>query len=174
MDAYATYQQAVGGVDTLFKDASGKVQQYAAEAYKTAGVSANQYMQQVTSFSASLISSMGGDTQAAADRANLALTDMADNASKMGTDMETIQQTYQSLARGNYAMLDSLKLGYGGTKTEMERLIADANKLKQANGEAADLSVDSFADVVEAIHLVQDNLGIAGNAAAEALSLIHI
>lgn len=173
LDAYATYEQAVGGVDTLFKDASGKVQQYAAEAYKTAGVSANQYMQQVTSFSASLISSMGGDTQAAADRANMALTDMSDNANKMGTDLESIQQTYQSLARGNYAMLDNLKLGYGGTKTEMERLIADANKLKQANGEAADLSVDSFADVVEAIHLVQENLGITGTTAKEAATTIE-
>lgn len=103
----------------------------------------------------------------------MALTDMSDNANKMGTDLESIQQTYQSLARGNYGMLDNLKLGYGGTKTEMERLIADANKLKQANGEAADLSVDSFADVVEAIHLVQENLGITGTTAKEAATTIE-
>lgn len=173
LDAYATYEQAVGGVDTLFKDASGKVQQYAAEAYKSAGVSANDYMNLVTSFAASLISSMGGDTQAAADRANMALADMSDNANKMGTDLESIQQTYQSLARGNYAMLDNLKLGYGGTKSELERLISDANELAKANGEAGDLSVDSFADVVEAIHLVQENLGITGTTAREAATTIE-
>lgn len=111
LGAYATWEQAVGGVDTLFKDASGTVQKYAAEAYKTAGVSANEYMNQVTSFSASLISSLGGDTAKAAKMGNMALTDMSDNANKMGTDIQTVQQTYQSLARGNYAMLDNLKLG---------------------------------------------------------------
>ena len=111
LGAYATWEQAVGGVDTLFKDASGTVQKYAAEAYKTAGVSANEYMNQVTSFSASLISSLGGDTAKAAKMGNMALTDMSDNANKMGTDIQTVQQTYQSLARGNYAMLDGLKLG---------------------------------------------------------------
>lgn len=115
-------------MDTLFKDASGTVQKYAAEAYRTAGVSANEYMTQVTSFSASLISSLGGDTAKAAELGNTAMVDMSDNANKMGTDIESIQQTYQSLARGNYAMLDNLKLGYGGTKSEMERLIQDANQ----------------------------------------------
>ena len=164
LDAYATYEQAVGGVDTLFKDASGTVQKYAAEAYKNAGVSANEYMTQVTSFSASLISSLGGNT---------AMIDMSDNANKMGTDIESIQQTYQSLARGNYAMLDNLKLGYGGTKSEMERLIQDANKVKQANGEMGDLSIDKFSDVVQAIHIMQEQMGISGTTAKEAATTIE-
>lgn len=111
LDSYAQYEQLVGGVETLFKDSAGLVQQYAAEAYKTAGVSANTYMEQATAFSASLIQSLGGDTQAAAQYANQAIMDMSDNANKMGTDIETIQATYQSLMRGNYAMLDNLKLG---------------------------------------------------------------
>lgn len=173
LDAYATYEQAVGGVDTLFKDASGTVQKYAAEAYRTAGVSANEYMAQVTSFSASLISSLGGDTAKAAELGNTAMVDMSDNANKMGTDIETIQQTYQSLARGNYAMLDNLKLGYGGTKSEMERLIQDANKVKQANGEMGDLSIDKFSDVVQAIHIMQQQMGITGTTAKEAATTIE-
>ena len=173
LDAYATYEQAVGGVDTLFKDASGTVQKYAAEAYRTAGVSANEYMKQVTSFSASLISSLGGDTAKAAELGNTAMIDMSDNANKMGTDIETIQQTYQSLARGNYAMLDNLKLGYGGTKSEMERLIQDANKVKQANGEMGDLSIDKFSDVVQAIHIMQEQMGISGTTANEAATTIE-
>lgn len=173
LDAYATYEQAVGGVDTLFKDASGTVQKYAAEAYRTAGVSANEYMTQVTSFSASLISSLGGDTAKAAELGNTAMVDMSDNANKMGTDIETIQQTYQSLARGNYAMLDNLKLGYGGTKSEMERLIQDANKVKQANGEMGDLSIDKFSDVVQAIHIMQEQMGISGTTAKEAATTIE-
>lgn len=173
LDAYATYEQAVGGVDTLFKDASGTVQKYAAEAYRTAGVSANEYMTQVTSFSASLISSLGGDTAKAAELGNTAMVDMSDNANKMGTDIETIQQTYQSLARGNYAMLDNLKLGYGGTKSEMERLIQDANKVKQANGEMGDLSIDKFSDVVQAIHIMQQQMGISGTTAKEAATTIE-
>lgn len=173
LDAYATYEQAVGGVDTLFKDASGTVQKYAAEAYRTAGVSANEYMTQVTSFSASLISSLGGDTAKAAELGNTAMIDMSDNANKMGTDIETIQQTYQSLARGNYAMLDNLKLGYGGTKSEMERLIQDANKVKQANGEMGDLSIDKFSDVVQAIHIMQKQMGITGTTAKEAATTIE-
>lgn len=173
LDAYATYEQAVGGVDTLFKDASGTVQKYAAEAYRTAGVSANEYMTQVTSFSASLISSLGGDTAKAAELGNTAMIDMSDNANKMGTDIETIQQTYQSLARGNYAMLDNLKLGYGGTKSEMERMIADANKVKQANGEMGDLSIDKFSDVVQAIHIMQQQMGITGTTAKEAATTIE-
>lgn len=173
LDAYATYEQAVGGVDTLFKDASGTVQKYAAEAYRTAGVSANEYMTQVTSFSASLISSLGGDTAKAAELGNTAMVDMSDNANKMGTNIESIQQTYQSLARGNYAMLDNLKLGYGGTKSEMERLIQDANKVKQANGEMGDLSIDKFSDVVQAIHIMQQQMGITGTTAEEAATTIE-
>ena len=173
LDAFATYEQAVGGVDTLLKDASGTVQKYAAEAYRTAGVSANEYMTQVTSFSASLISSLGGDTAKAAELGNTAMVDMSDNANKMGTDIESIQQTYQSLARGNYAMLDNLKLGYGGTKSEMERLIQDANKVKQANGEMGDLSIDKFSDVVQAIHIMQQQMGITGTTAKEAATTIE-
>ena len=168
LTSYASYEQLVGGIDTLFKDSSGTVQQYAAEAYKTAGVSANTYMEQATNFSASLIQSLGGDTQAAAQYADLAIKDMSDNANKMGTDIGSIQQTYQSLMRGNYAMLDNLKLGYGGTKTELERLVSDASKL---TGQALDPS--KFSDVITAIHAVQDNLGITGTTALEAATTIE-
>ena len=149
------------------------MQKYAAEAYKTAGVGANDYMNQVTSFAASLVSSLGGDTAKAAEMGNQAIIDMSDNANKMGTDIQTIQQTYQSLARGNYAMLDNLKLGYGGTKTEMQRLIADANKLPGVMKEGNDLSIDSFADVTEAISRVQKSLGISGTTAKEAATTIE-
>lgn len=173
LSAYSTYQQAVGGVDTLFKDSSATVQQYAANAYKTAGVSANTYMNQVTSFAASLVSSLGGDTKKAAELGNTALTDMSDNANKMGSSIESIQGTYQSLARGNYAMLDNLKLGYGGTKTEMERMIQDANKVKVANGEMGDLSIDKFSDVVSAIHIMQGEMGITGTTAKEAATTVE-
>lgn len=173
LGAYATWEQAVGGVDTLFKGASGTVQKYAAEAYKTAGVSANDYMNQVTSFAASLVSSLGGDTAKAADMGNQAIIDMSDNANKMGTDIGSIQQTYQSLARGNYAMLDNLKLGYGGTKSEMERLISDANKLPGVLKDGNDLSIDSFSDVVEAISRVQKEMGISGTTADEAAKTIE-
>ncbi|MCI6532182.1 MAG: hypothetical protein SO053_01155 [Bifidobacterium animalis] len=170
---YASYEQAVGGIDTLFKNSSATVQKYAAQAYKTAGVDANTYMEQITSFSASLISSLGGDTAKAAELGNTAMIDMSDNANKMGTSIESIQQTYQSLARGNYAMLDNLKLGYGGTKTEMQRLIADANKVRAAHGEMADLSIDKFSDVVTAIHTIQNELGITGTTAKEASTTIE-
>ena len=129
IDQYAEYEQLVGGVDTLFKTASDKVQEYAANAYKTAGMSANEYMDTVTSFSASLLQSLGGETEKAAQKADQAITDMADNANKMGTGMEMIQNAYQGFAKQNYTMLDNLKLGYGGTKEEMERLLADAEKL---------------------------------------------
>ena len=156
-------QQSLGGVETLFKGSADRVKQYAAQAYKTSGVSANTYMENVTSFAASLVSSLGGNTRKAADLANTAMVDMSDNANKMGTDMDLIQQTYQSLARGNYAMLDNLKLGYGGTKSEMERLMADAEKL---TGEH--YTVGDFADTVEAIHAVQESLGITGTTAKEA------
>lgn len=168
IDQYAEYEQLVGGVDTLFKEASDTVQQYASNAYKTAGVSANTYMEQATAFSASLIQSLGGDTQAAAEYANQAIMDMSDNANKMGTDIESIQQTYQSLMRGNYAMLDNLKLGYGGTKSELERLVADAEEL---TGQALDPS--KFSDVITAIHAVQENMGITGTTAKEAATTIE-
>ena len=168
LESYAEYEQLVGGVDTLFKESSAKVQEYAENAYKTAGMSANDYMTTVTSFSASLLQSLDGDTAAAADYADQAIIDMADNANKMGTSLESIQNAYQGFAKQNYTMLDNLKLGYGGTKEEMERLIADANRVKEANGEMADLSIDSFADVTEAIHIIQEEMGIAGATAAEA------
>ena len=168
VDQYAEYEQLVGGVDTLFKEASNTIQQYASNAYKTAGVSANTYMEQATAFSASLIQSLGGDTQAAAEYANQAIMDMSDNANKMGTDIESIQQTYQSLMRGNYAMLDNLKLGYGGTKSELERLVSDAEKL---TGQALDPA--KFSDVITAIHAVQENLGITGTTAEEAATTIE-
>lgn len=165
---YAEYEQLVGGVETLFKDSADIVMQYASNAFQTAGLSANEYMETVTSFSASLLQSLGGDTEAAASVADLAITDMADNANKMGTSIESIQNAYQGFAKQNYTMLDNLKLGYGGTKEEMERLIEDANRVKEANGEMADLSIDSFADIVEAIHTMQNEMGIAGATAAEA------
>ncbi|MDZ5548481.1 phage tail protein [Enterococcus cecorum] len=163
----AALEQSLGGVETLFKSSADTVKNYANQAYRTAGVSANKYMENVTSFSASLISSLGGDTAKAAELANTAMADMSDNANKMGTDMESITQTYQSLARGNYAMLDNLKLGYGGTKSEMERLMADAEKL---TGEH--YTVGDFADTVKAIHAVQDSLGITGTTAKEAATTL--
>lgn len=173
VDNYAEYEQLVGGVDTLFKDSSKKLQGYAAEAYKTAQIGANEYMSTVTSFSASLLQSLGGDTDKAANYANQAIIDMSDNANKMGTSMESIQNAYQGFAKQNYTMLDNLKLGYGGTKTEMERLIEDANRVKEANGEMADLSIDSFADITEAIHIIQIEMGITGTSANEAATTIQ-
>ena len=172
LDSYADYEQLVGGVETLFKDSAPIVQQYANDAYKNAGMSANQYMETVTSFSASLLQSLGGDTEDAANYAQDAIIDMADNANKMGTDISMIQNAYQGFAKQNYTMLDNLKLGYGGTKTEMQRLIDDANKVKAANGEMADLSIDSFADITEAIHIIQTEMGITGTTAKEASSTI--
>ncbi len=165
--AYADYEQLVGGVDTLFKESSQELQTYAANAYKTAGMSANDYMETVTSFSASMISSLGGDTEAAVKYADMAITDMSDNANKMGTDMELIQNAYQGFAKQNYTMLDNLKLGYGGTKTEMERLLADAQAIS-----GIEYDISSYADVVEAIHVIQDSMGIAGATAAEAENTI--
>lgn len=161
--AYADYEQLVGGVDTLFKESSQELQNYAANAYKTAGMSANDYMETVTSFSASLIQSLGGDTEKAVKYADMAITDMSDNANKMGTDMSLIQNAYQGFAKQNYTMLDNLKLGYGGTKTEMERLLADAQAIS-----GIEYNIDSYADVVEAIHVIQESMGIAGATAAEA------
>ena len=156
-------QQSLGGIETLFKENADVVKGYASEAYKTAGISANEYMENVTSFSAALISSMDGDTAAAAEMANTAMVDMADNANKMGTDMKSIQTAYQGFAKGNYTMLDNLKLGYGGTKTEMERLLADASKLSGVKYDISNLD-----DVYSAIHVIQEDLGITGTTAKEA------
>lgn len=173
LNNYAEYEQLVGGVDTLFKDISAKVQEYAANAYKTAGLSANEYMDTVTSFSASLLQSLGGDTEAAADMANVAITDMSDNANKMGTDMASIQNAYQGFAKQNYTMLDNLKLGYGGTKEEMQRLIDVANALNAAQGKYTKYSIESYADIVSAIHDVQVEMGIYGTTADEASTTIQ-
>ena len=168
IQSYGEYEQLVGGVETLFKSSADTVMQYAANAYKTAGMSANEYMDTVTSFSASLLQSLGGDTDKAAQKADQAITDMADNANKMGTGMEMIQNAYQGFAKQNYTMLDNLKLGYGGTKEEMERLLADAEKL---SGQKFDIS--SYSDIVDAIHVVQTEMGITGTTAAEAASTIE-
>lgn len=173
ISSYADYEQFVGGVETLFKESSDIVLKYAQDAYKAAGLSANEYMETVTSFSASLLQSLGGDTAKAAEYGNQAVIDMSDNANKMGTDISRIQDAYQGFAKQNFTMLDNLKLGYGGTKTEMERLLADAEKIKAANGEMADYSIDSFADIVEAIHVVQENMGITGTTAEEAATTIQ-
>lgn len=160
---FAEYEQLVGGVDTLFKESSQKLQEYANDAYKTAGLSANAYMETVTSFSASLISSLGGDTEKAVKYADMAITDMSDNANKMGSDMSSIQNAYQGFAKQNYTMLDNLKLGYGGTKSEMERLLADAEKISGIK-----YDVSSYADIVDAIHIIQTELGITGTTSKEA------
>ena len=173
LNNYAEYEQLVGGVDTLFKDSSAKVQEYAANAYKTAGLSANEYMDTVTSFSASLLQSLGGDTEAAADMANVAITDMSDNANKMGTDMASIQNAYQGFAKQNYTMLDNLKLGYGGTKEEMQRLIDDANALNASQGKYTNYSIESYADIVSAIHDVQVEMGIYETTTDEASTTIQ-
>lgn len=168
LDQYGEYEQLVGGVETLFKQSADVVQKYAANAYQTAGLSANEYMSTVTSFSASLLQSLDGDTAKAAETADMAITDMADNANKMGTSMESIQNAYQGFAKQNYTMLDNLKLGYGGTKEEMQRLLKDAEKL---SGIKYDIS--SYADIVDAIHVVQTEMGITGTTAAEASSTIQ-
>ena len=198
---YASYEQNVGGVQKLFGNMGKSLEEYAAltgqstdecagkwqqleqaqttvlsnagNAWQAAGMSANQYMEQVTGFSAALITSLGNDTNAAADYANMAMVDMSDNANTFGTDMQSLQWAYQGFAKQNYTMLDNLKLGYGGTKEEMERLISDANRVKEANGEMADLSIDSFADVTEAIHIIQEQMNIAGTTAREASTTIE-
>lgn len=201
VQCYADYEQLVGGVETLFGAGGQSIEEYAAsvgksvndvrdeynnlmtaqdtvvdhakEAFKTAGLSANDYMETVTSFSAALISSLDGDTVKAADIADKAIIDMSDNANKMGSSMESIQNAYQGFAKQNYTMLDNLKLGYGGTKTEMERLLADANELNKQQGIITKYSIDSFSDIVEAIHVVQDNMGITGTTAKEAATTIQ-
>ena len=164
---FADYEQLVGGVETLFKDSADVVEGYARNAYKTAGLSANQYMETVTSFSASLLQSLGGDTEAAARYADMAVTDMADNANKMGSDMASIENAYQGFAKQNYTMLDNLKLGYGGTKSEMERLLADASEIA-----GIEFNIDSYSDVIQAIHVMQEQMGIAGTTSKEAAETI--
>ncbi|HEM4327379.1 phage tail protein [Streptococcus suis] len=165
LSAGADLQQSFGGLDTIYDGAQESAKQFAKEAYK-AGVSANNYAEQAVSMGASLKQALGGDSTKAINMANVAIMDMTDNAAKMGTDIGVIQQTYQSLARGNYAMLDNLKLGFGGTKSEMERLLTTAEGLPSAMGRKFDIS--NYADVVEAIHLVQESMGLTGVAAAEA------
>ncbi len=168
IEGFGDYEQLVGGVETLFKGSSKEVVKYANNAYKTAGLTANEYMETVTSFSASLLQSLDGDTAKAAKVADMAITDMSDNANKMGTDMSSIQNAYQGFAKQNYTMLDNLKLGYGGTQKEMERLLSDAEKI---SGQKYDIS--NLNDVYQAIHVVQTNLGITGTTAKEASTTIQ-
>ena len=159
----AALEQSIGGIETLFKESAGTIEKYAVNAWKTAGISANNYMELATSFSASLLQSLSGDTQQAAKYTQMAITDMSDNANKMGTDMQSIQWAYQGFAKQNYTMLDNLKLGYGGTKAEMERLLADAQKITGVK-----YDINNLSDVYEAIHVIQGELGITGTTAKEA------
>lgn len=172
VEAGAALEQSIGGIETLFKESSDTMIQYANNAFRTCGLSANDYMETTTSFAASMLSSVGGDTAKAAELSNNALIAMSDNANKMGTNMQDIQNAYQGFAKQNYTMLDNLKLGYGGTKEEMQRLLSDANKLNKQQGIITDYSIDSFADITEAIQVVQDNLGITGTTALEAASTL--
>ena len=165
--AYADYEQLVGGVETLFKDSAGKVMEYANQAFATTGLSANEYMQNVTTFSASLLNSLGGDTERAADVANAALISISDNVNKMGSDYESVQLAFQGFAKQQYMLLDNLKLGYGGTKTEMERLLKDAQAIT-----GVEYNIDNLADVYTAIGVIQEKLGIAGTTAKEAATTI--
>ena len=167
IDQYANYEQLVGGVETLFGDAAASVQANAEAAFATAGISANEYMETVTSFSASLLQSLGGDTEAAAAYADMALRDMSDNANKMGSDMASIQAAYQGFSRGQYQLLDNLKLGYGGTKSEMERLLADAEAISGIH-----YDINNYSDVVSAINVIQTEMGITGTTAEEAANTI--
>ena len=166
--SYAAFEQVTGGIETLFRDSADIVKEYARNAYDTAGISANEYMEQATSFAARLVKSLGGDTQEAARLTDVAIRDMADNSAKLGTAMESIENAYQGFAKQNYTMLDNLKLGYGGTKTEMERLLQDAEKISGIHYE-----MGNFADMIEAIHVVQENLGITGTVAEEAATTIE-
>lgn len=168
LDSYADYEQLVGGVETLFKDNASTVENYANNAYKTAGLSANDYMETITGFSASLLQSLNGDTAKVAEVGNMAVTDMADNANKMGTDMSLIQNAYQGFAKQNYTMLDNLKLGYGGTKEEMQRLLSDAEKVTGVK-----YDINNLNDVYQAIHVIQGELGITGTTAKEASTTIQ-
>lgn len=174
IDAYAEYEQLAGGVKKLFgEEASAELMNYANNAYKTAGMSANQYMEQATSFSAALINSLNGDFSAAAKQTDVAMKAISDNFNTFGGDISNVQNAFQGFAKQNFTMLDNLKLGYGGTRGEMQRLIDDANAYAEANGKAADLSIDSFSDIVTAIDLIQQKQGIAGTTAAEAAKTIE-
>ena len=163
VDSYADYEQLIGGVETLFKGDAKTLVNYANNAYKTAGLSANAYMETATGFAASLVSSLGGDTKKAVDMADMAITDMADNANKMGSDIQSIQNAYQGFAKQNYTMLDNLKLGFGGTKEEMQRLLEEAEALSGVH-----YDIGNYADIVNAIHVIQDEMGITGTTAKEA------
>ena len=170
---FAEYEQLVGGIETLFKDSQGKVMQYAKYAYKTVGMSANDYLSTVTSFSAKLIKDLGGDTAAAAEMSNMAITDMADNANKMGTDITMLQNAYQGFAKENYTMLDNLKLGFGGTAEEMARLVNESGVMGETFvATAENINSVSFAKIIEAIHVVQTEMGITGTTAKEAADTI--
>lgn len=173
IECYGDYEQLIGGVETLFKDSADVIKGYSEEAFRTVGMSANEYMETVTGFAASLISSMGNDTEAAAEKANTALSDMSDNANKMGSDLESIKNAYSGFSKQNYTMLDNLKIGYGGTKSEMERLLADAEKLQKSKGVDVSYDISSFADIVDAIHVIQTEMDITGTTAKEASSTIQ-
>ena len=172
IEAYANYEQLAGGVKKLYGDASEEVMKFANDAYKTSGMSANQYMEQATQFSAALINSLG-DQSAAAKQTDVAMRAISDNYNTFGGDIQNVQNAFQGFAKGQFNMLDNLRLGYGGTRGEMDRLIADANEYAEANGMAADLSIDSFSDIVTAIDLIQQKQGIAGTTAAEAAKTIE-
>lgn len=173
LTAYASYEQLSGGIEILYKGSADELMKYADKAYATAGMSANQYMEQASGFASALIQSLNGDTQKAAKLTDTAMKDMSDNVNTFGSDAEAVQYAYQGFAKQNFTMLDNLKLGYGGTKTEMERLLTDAENIKKAHGEMADYSIDSFSDIVEAIHTVQEEQGITGKTAAEAKDTIE-
>lgn len=176
LDSYGEYEQLVGGVETLYKDSAGIIESYAKDAYKNVGLSANEYMETSTSFAASLVSSLGGDTEKAAEMANTAISDMSDNANKMGTNISSIQDAYNGFAKQNYTMLDNLKLGYGGTQAEMKRLIKEAAAMKDTQkelGVTVDSTSMSYANIVQAIHVVQANMGIMGTTSKEAATTIQ-
>lgn len=176
LDSYADYEQLVGGVETLYKDSAGIIESYAKDAYKNVGLSANDYMETSTSFAAALVTSLGGDTEKAAEMANTAISDMSDNANKMGTNMQSIQDAYNGFAKQNYTMLDNLKIGYGGTQAEMKRLIKDAAAMTDTQkelGVTVDSNSMSYANIVQAIHVVQANMGIMGTTSKEAATTIQ-
>ena len=173
VNSYANYEQLVGGVETLYKNSADTVQKYAAIAYKTAGMSANDYMETATSFAAALVSSLGGDTAAAAELANTAVSDMSDNVNKFGSDAESVKAAYNGFAKGQFQLLDNLKLGYGGTKQEMQRLLDDANKLNAAQGKYTKYTIDNYADIVQAVHVIQTEMDITGTTAREASTTIQ-
>lgn len=173
IEQYAEYEQLTGGIETLYKDSAGTMLQYANEAFKTAGMSANEYMTTAIESSAAMINSLGGDTAKAAEMTNMAIIDMSDNVNKMGTTMEAVQNAYRGFSRGNFTMLDNLALGFAGTKEGMQQLLDTAEQLEAQQGRYRDFSINSYADIVEAIHIVQDNMGITGTTAREAATTIQ-